>query len=103
MAEIMSFLDGFSAWLLLFPALLLLAFLFRRRQTQLQSLTRITPGELRAHLDSGEPVTIVDLRSAVQVQRSGRKIPGALVMHPADAELHLRSTPRSHHLVFYCT
>lgn len=74
-----------------------------RRRVALTSLARITPAELRAHMESGEPVTIVDLRSAIQVERSGMKIPGALVMHPADAELHLRGTPRGHHLVFYCT
>ncbi|HRJ20078.1 MAG TPA: VTT domain-containing protein [Bryobacteraceae bacterium] len=100
-------LSQFGGWMTAALAAALAAYIalkfFRRRQTQLQTLTRITPAELRAHLDSGEPVTIVDLRSAVQVQRSGRKIPGALVMHPADAELHLRSTPRGHHLVFYCT
>lgn len=74
-----------------------------RRRRQLRGITRITPAELRAHIESGEPVTLVDLRSAIQVEKSGAKIPGALVMHPADAELHLRGTPRGHHLVFYCT
>lgn len=73
-----------------------------RRRRRVRGVARITPAELRALIESGEPVTIVDLRSVIQVERSGAKIPGALVMHPAEAELHLRGTPRDHHLVFYC-
>lgn len=76
---------------------------WRRSQRKLAGVLRITPAELHAHLAAGKPVTIIDLRPALLVEQSGQKLPGARVMHPADAELHLRTTPRGHHLVFYCT
>jgi len=100
-------LADFGGWLTAALAAALAAYIavkfWRRRQTELSGIVRITPAELHAHLERRDPLTIIDLRSAIQVARSGRKIPGALVMHPADAELHLRATPRGHHLVFYCT
>lgn len=75
----------------------------RRGRGRLKGVTRITPAELHAQMESGEPLTIIDLRSSILAERSGVKIPGAILLHPADAEQHLQSIPRGHHLVFYCT
>lgn len=104
MAAIAAFLEqhGYAVALAMAAASALILWL-RRQRRQLAGITRITPAELHAHIESGEPLTIVDLRARIQAERSGLKIPGALLMHPADAEQHLRSTPRGHHLVFYCT
>jgi hypothetical protein len=104
MAVIAEFLEqhGYAAVLAMVVAGALMVWL-RRRRRQLAGITRITPAELHAHIESGEPLTIVDLRARILAERSGFRLPGALLMHPADAEQHLRSTPRGHHLVFYCT
>lgn len=66
-------------------------------------IQRITPDDLYARITAHEPLTIVDLRARILVIKSGFVLPGARVMHPADAELQLRDTPRGQHLVFYCS
>lgn len=74
--------------------------LSRRTEAVIQ---RIAPEDLYARINAHEPLTIVDLRARVLVSKSGFVLPGARVMHPAEAELDLRDTPRGQQLVFYCS
>ena len=101
---LLSQLGGWLVGLLAAGLALYIAWkLHRRRQHSAPAVQRISPAELHALMRSGEPVTIVDLRSRILAEKTGLRIPGALLMHPAEAAQHLRATPRGQHLVFYCT
>lgn len=82
---------------------LLYRYLFRRAIRKLAVIRRIAPDELLSMMERSEAFQLVDLRARVKVDAGGLIIRGAKVMHPAEAELHLRDTPRGEHLVFYCS
>lgn len=96
---------GLAALALVFSLALFLfyRFLASRAVRRLSVVDRITPEELLAMMERAEPFQLVDLRARVRIDATGHIIKGAKVMHPADAELHLRDTPRGEHLVFYCS
>jgi len=66
-------------------------------------IARITPDELKKKLDSGEHLTIVDLRHSLDFEADPETIPGAFRMDAK--ELQEKSNPLPHHLevVLYCT
>lgn len=66
-------------------------------------MARITPEELKARLDSGEDVTIVDLRHPVEHRSDPRTLPGALHYAPADLERLEELLPLDGEVVLYCT
>ncbi|MBI5280953.1 MAG: VTT domain-containing protein [Candidatus Solibacter usitatus] len=74
----------------------------RRKTVRLLRVARVTPQELKRLLDAGQPVHIVDLRPPRSVQRSGVRLPGALILAPEQIDLRLRDLPSGAHLVFYC-
>lgn len=82
---------------------ILFKYFHRRRTLRLLRIDRIAPDDLYARMQAGDPLTIVDLRARILVDKTGFILPGARVMHAADAELHLRDMPRGRHLVFYCS
>lgn len=104
---IMEWLSNFGGAVLLILGTLSMYLLFkyihRRATLKLLQVDRIAPEDLHERMKSGEPITIVDLRARILVDKVGYVLPGARVMHSADAELHLRDTPRGQHLVFYCS
>ena len=83
-----------------------LAFKLARRQRFLRHLrkARITPLELKRRLDAGDPLVIVDLRTALDIETVPYRIPGArriapeLLLHPPAEPLF----PRDSEIVFYC-
>jgi membrane protein DedA with SNARE-associated domain/rhodanese-related sulfurtransferase len=83
-----------------------LAFKLARRQRFLRHLrkARITPLELKRRLDAGDPLVIVDLRTALDIETVPYRIPGArriapeLLLHPPAQPL----IPRDSEIVFYC-
>ena len=83
-----------------------LAFKLARRQRFLRHLrkARITPLELKRRLDAGDPLVIVDLRTALDIETVPYCIPGArriapeLLLHPPAQPL----IPRDSEIVFYC-
>src|SRR5262249_29947024 len=92
---------GFGAALVAY-----VAFKFARRQRFLRHLrkTRMTPEELKRRLEAGDPLVIVDLRTALDIETAPYRIPGARLIAP---ELLLHPPP--HHVippesevVFYC-
>jgi len=92
---------GFAAALVAY-----VAFKFARRQRFLRHLqkTRITPRELKRRLEAGDPLVIVDLRTALDIETTPYRIPGArpiapeLLLHPPAQPL----IPLDSDVVFYC-
>ncbi len=75
----------------------------RQRFLRKLRIARITPAELLRKLEAREAVMIVDLRNPLDVQNSGMKLPGALLMAPGDLEDRHVEIPRDRDIVLYCT
>lgn len=82
-----------------------IAFKFIRRHRLLRRLriARILPEELRSLLDGGAPLTIVDLRTPLDVEAAPYAIPGALRLAPDEVERRHHEIPRDRDIVLYCT
>jgi membrane protein DedA with SNARE-associated domain len=76
-----------------------------RRQLFLRRvrIARISPEELEAKLSAHEPVFIVDLRHAVDVQTHPVKILGAVHIDPDALEHSHATVPRDREVVTYCS
>ena len=75
----------------------------RRRFLRNLRINRITPEQVRELLDTGQPLTIVDLRHPSEVERVGIKIPSALVLRPEDLRSRSHEISREHEIILYCT
>jgi membrane protein DedA with SNARE-associated domain/rhodanese-related sulfurtransferase len=77
---------------------------FYKRQRFLQKLkiARISPEELKAKMDAGEDVIIVDLRHALDFDAQPESIPGALHMDAAELEEAYEVIPRDREIVLFC-
>jgi membrane protein DedA with SNARE-associated domain len=84
---------------------LYLGFKYFQRYHFLRELrtNRISPEDLREMLDSGQEVTIVDLRHPSEVEREGVKVTGALIVRPDDLRSRSGEIPREHEIILYCT
>ena len=82
-----------------------IVFKYAKRRRFLRSLriARITPEELQARLVAGEPVVILDLRSALDLQVMPYTIPGALQVAPKELAQRSGELPRDRDIVLYCT
>jgi membrane protein DedA with SNARE-associated domain len=76
-----------------------------RRQLFLRQLriARISPEELAAKLEAGEPILIVDLRHELDVQAEPLMIRGAVHVAPAALEHGQIAIPRDREVVLYCS
>lgn len=95
-------------WLLLILLAGLAAFIalkWRQRRRFLKSLVadRIQPEELKAKMDTGEPLVILDLRHELDVLPDPRIIPGSVRMRPEELQQRYLEIPRSVEIVLYCT
>ncbi len=75
----------------------------RRRVQRRLWMDRITPEELRAKLDAGEPVTVVDLRHPLDFLPYPQLLPGALRIAPEQIEQRHQEIPRDREIILYCT
>jgi rhodanese-related sulfurtransferase len=66
-------------------------------------IMRITVDEVRERLDRGEPLAIVDARSADSWEKADTQIPGSIRVPPDDVEAHVEEVPRDRAVVTYCT
>jgi len=66
-------------------------------------VNRITPQAARELTDTGQLVTIVDLRHPAEIEREGVKIVGALVLRPDEVHLRSHEIPHDHDIILYCT
>jgi membrane protein DedA with SNARE-associated domain len=75
-----------------------------RRRLFLRSLrmARITPEALKARLDAGEDITIVDLRARMEVDVTPFAIPGSRWMALDEIDRHQWEFLKSRELVLYC-
>jgi membrane protein DedA with SNARE-associated domain len=78
---------------------------YRQRKAFLKELevSRITPEDLKAELDRGEDVFIVDLRHPLDFLPHPYTIGNALRMAPAELEQRHHEIPRDRDIVLYCT
>jgi len=101
-------LASLGGWLLVLMAGALAAYIgykFVARQRFLRELriARITVDELKKKIDSGEPLTIVDLRHSMDFEAEPETIPGALHMEAKELEEKSNRLPRDSEVVLYCT
>ena len=75
----------------------------RRRVLRQLRMARIVPSDLKAKLDAGEPVFIVDLRQQTGSPAKVPALPGALRMQPHELEARHSEIPRDREVVLYCT
>jgi hypothetical protein len=75
----------------------------RRRFLRSLRIARITPEQLKAELDSGTDVVIVDLRHALEDEAEPRTLPGALRLPAEKLEERGGELPRGKTLVLYCS
>ncbi|MFL6446305.1 MAG: VTT domain-containing protein [Bryobacteraceae bacterium] len=66
-------------------------------------INRVTPEEARALLESGDPVTIVDLRHPSEIEREGMKIAGARILRPDELRSRSHEIPEDQQIILYCT
>jgi membrane protein DedA with SNARE-associated domain/rhodanese-related sulfurtransferase len=64
--------------------------------------SRITPIELERRLEGGDPVTIVDMRTALDVETTPYGIPGARWLPPEALDDPHELIPKDSEVVFYC-
>ena len=76
-----------------------------RRRLFLRSLriARIAPEALKSRLDAGEDVTIIDLRTRLEVAATPYAIPGSRWMATDEIDEHHWEFLRSRELVLYCS
>jgi membrane protein DedA with SNARE-associated domain len=75
----------------------------RRRFLRALRIARIGREELTRRLESGEPMLIVDLRSALDVAAAPVVIPGALRIPPEELERRHHEIPRDREVILYCS
>ena len=78
-------------------------YLQRRLFIRRLRVNRISPEEAFALVESGRPVTMVDLRHAAEIERSGLKIAGARVLTPEDLRSRSHEIPAENEIILYCT
>jgi membrane protein DedA with SNARE-associated domain len=88
---------------LLAAAWILFKYIQRRRFIRRLRISRIEPVELKADLDSGRPVVVVDLRNEFALDEDSVQIPGALRLTPEEIEVRHEEIPRDRDIVLYCT
>lgn len=86
-------LAGYVAW----------KYVQRRRFLRSLRVARITPEQLKAELDTGADVVIVDLRHALDDEAEPRVLPGALRLPAETLEERGNELPRGKTLILYCS
>ena len=98
----------FGSWALVLVVAAIAGFIaskFYQRRRFLKEVAgvRIAPEELKAMLDSGTPVTIIDLRHPLDLLPDPRTLPGALHISPEELEARHGEIARKGEIVLYCT
>lgn len=106
--RVIEYLETLGLWALAvlgIGLLLVVAFKWwqRWRTIKILRLARITAGELKALLDSGEPPVIVDVRTKNAHRYDPRRIPGALHMTLDEIGEKVADLPKEREIVLYCT
>jgi len=83
-------------------AYLLYKLVQRQRFLRSIEISRISPQELQQRLASGEPIEIVDLRHAIDLESDPRMLPGARRISVEEMEQRHPELPRDRDVVLYC-
>jgi membrane protein DedA with SNARE-associated domain len=104
-AEYLSELGTWAGVLLGAVAAAYVGWKYASRQRFLRRIrtARISPEELKAKLDAGEEVLLVDVRDRVDFDAEPAIIPGALHLSIDEMEARHREIPREREIVLYCT
>lgn len=97
---------GHSALLLvalLFVGLLLWRVMQQRMFLREMRMARIFPDELKAQMDRGDEVFIVDLRHPLDYLPDPRTLPGALLLSPDKLKQQVGLIPTNREVVLFCT
>ncbi len=86
-----------------FAAYIAWKYIARQRFLRRIRIARITPEELKAKLDGGEDVMVVDVRHRVEFESEPAIIPGALHLMIEELEARQQEVPRDRDIVLYCT
>lgn len=84
-------------------AVALVAFSARAYAADSSRVPRITVAELKAKLDRGEPVVILDVRSDGAYRSSKVRIKGAVRMDYSDLSARSAQLPMGREIITYCT
>ena len=76
---------------------------WRRRIALAIGIPRIDVQELRALIDAGEPIELIDVRGRNANQLDQRQIPGAVVMHLDEIEAGRFVAARDRQIIVYCS
>jgi len=98
----------FGSWTLVAIVAAVVAYILYKlyqRQRFLKEVAgaRIAPAELKAKLDGGETLTIIDLRHPLDLLPDPRTLPGALRISPEDLERRHNEISRDGEIVLFCT
>lgn len=66
-------------------------------------INRVTPETVLKLIEKNAGVTIVDLRSSVDLEQDGFKVPGALIIKPADLRSRSHEIPENQEVILYCS
>jgi len=66
-------------------------------------IARISPEDLQREIEAGQDVTILDLRTALDVTATPYAIPGSRWIKAESLDEHLAEIPRDRELVLYCS
>jgi membrane protein DedA with SNARE-associated domain len=104
---IVSAVGRMGSWVGFALALVLVYVLLKwfNRQRFLRSIRigRVRPEELKARLDAGEEIVVVDLRSSLDFDAEPETIPGALRINGDDLVNQHQRIPRDREIILFCT
>jgi len=105
MAEIALGLGTWLLALLVASVIFYISWKYLQRQRFLRKLriNRITPEELKRKIESGEQITIVDLRHAIDFESDPNTIPGAVFLPSEEFDHRHTEIPRDRELILFCT
>jgi len=78
---------------------------YRERRQMLRRLRveRIAPAELKRKLEAGEPISIVDLRHALDFASDPYTLPGAIHLDPDELDARHEEIAREREVILYCS
>ena len=82
---------------------ILVKYIQRRRFYHKLRVARIHASEVKAMMDRGDDLVIVDLRNSLEREDQPMKLPGAIALAFEDIEARLADIPRDRDVVLYCT
>jgi len=106
--RVAAYLASMGGWLLVLllgslAAYIAYKYVVRQRFLRELRIARITVEELKDKIDTGEQVTIVDLRHSLDFEAEPETIPGALHMEAKELEQNGNRLPRDGEVVLFCT